>query len=133
MNTGIGDAINLGWKLAQVIRGRADASLLDSYEKERIVFAQRLVATTDRAFVPLVAGGWGGAFIRGILVPLIFAVVTRFQATRHAAFSTLSQTQIHHEDSPLSEGKAGSLQGGERLPHSRRHERRERGASIGRL
>ena len=116
MNTGIGDAVNLGWKLAQAAGGRADASLLDTYELERIAFAQHLVATTDRAFVPLVAGGWGGAFTRGILAPLAFAIVTRFQATRHAAFSTLSQTRIGYGGSPLSEGRAGGLEGGERLP-----------------
>ncbi|HLI21842.1 MAG TPA: FAD-dependent monooxygenase, partial [Stellaceae bacterium] len=32
MNTGIGDALDLGWKLDAVIRGWADAALLDSYE-----------------------------------------------------------------------------------------------------
>jgi 2-polyprenyl-6-methoxyphenol hydroxylase-like FAD-dependent oxidoreductase len=50
MNTGIGDAVNLAWKLAAVLAGRAPDSLLDSYETERIGFAKRLVATTDRAF-----------------------------------------------------------------------------------
>src|SRR5213078_3533210 len=50
MNTGIGDAVNLAWKLAAVVRGRAPDALLDSYEPERVAFAKRLVATTDRAF-----------------------------------------------------------------------------------
>ena len=50
MNTGIGDAVNLGWKLAQVLQDRADTSLLDTYEPERIAFARSLVSTTDRAF-----------------------------------------------------------------------------------
>ncbi len=50
MNTGIGDAVNLAWKLASVVRGGASAALLDSYEPERIGFARRLVATTDRAY-----------------------------------------------------------------------------------
>ena len=50
MNTGIGDAVNLAWKLAAVLQGRADAVALDTYEPERIAFARRLVATTDRAF-----------------------------------------------------------------------------------
>src|SRR5712691_6341028 len=50
MNTGIGDAVNLAWKLAAVLDGRADASILDSFEPERRAFARRLVATTDRAF-----------------------------------------------------------------------------------
>jgi 2-polyprenyl-6-methoxyphenol hydroxylase-like FAD-dependent oxidoreductase len=50
MNTGIGDAVNLAWKLAAVLHGRAEPALLDTYEPERIAFARRLVATTDRAF-----------------------------------------------------------------------------------
>ncbi len=35
MNTGIGDAIDLGWKLAAAVKGFGGAALLDSYEKER--------------------------------------------------------------------------------------------------
>ncbi|KUM97713.1 FAD-dependent oxidoreductase [Streptomyces cellostaticus] len=35
LNLGIGDAMNLGWKLAAVVRGRAPESLLDSYTAER--------------------------------------------------------------------------------------------------
>ncbi|MEV7082724.1 FAD-dependent monooxygenase [Streptomyces sp. NPDC093516] len=35
MNTGLQDAANLGWKLAAVVRGHADAALLDSYQTER--------------------------------------------------------------------------------------------------
>src|SRR6195256_946151 len=47
MNTGIGGAVNLAWKLATVLHRRANASILDTYEVERIAFARRLVATTD--------------------------------------------------------------------------------------
>ena len=43
-NPGIGDAVNLAWKLGAVPQGQADASLPDNYEPERIAFAQRLVA-----------------------------------------------------------------------------------------
>src|SRR5262249_29471915 len=50
MNTGIGDAVNLAWKIADVVHARAHPSMLDSYEPERIAFARRLVATTDRVF-----------------------------------------------------------------------------------
>ncbi len=35
LNLGIGDAVNLGWKLAAVVRGRADEDLLDTYTAER--------------------------------------------------------------------------------------------------
>ncbi|HEV3330087.1 MAG TPA: FAD-dependent monooxygenase [Bryobacteraceae bacterium] len=116
MNTGIGDAINLGWKLAQVIQGRADSSLLDSYEPERIGFARSLVDTTDRAFTPIVAEGFRGEFTRKFLAPLFVTVATRFALSRHAIFRFVSQTRVHYDESPLSEGKAGEVQGGDRLP-----------------
>jgi 2-polyprenyl-6-methoxyphenol hydroxylase-like FAD-dependent oxidoreductase len=35
MNTGVGDAVNLGWKLAAVVNGWGSAELLDSYDAER--------------------------------------------------------------------------------------------------
>jgi hypothetical protein len=43
MNTGLQDAFNLGWKLAHVCRGEADADLLDTYEVERRPVAERIV------------------------------------------------------------------------------------------
>ena len=116
MNTGIGDSVNLGWKLAHVLRGRADPSLLDSYEPERIAFARSLVATTDRAFTPMVAEGFKGELTRRFLAPLFMTVATRFALSRHAIFRLISQTRIHYADSPLSEGKAGEVHGGDRLP-----------------
>ncbi len=64
MNTGIGDAVNLAWKLAAVLRGRARVSLLDTYEPERIAFARRLVATTDRAFTTVTSSGSLARFVR---------------------------------------------------------------------
>ena len=116
MNTGIGDAINLGWKLAEVLAGRASAELLDSYEPERIGFAKALVATTDTAFTRMIAEGAEGAFFRRLVAPLVFGIATRMDWTRHALFRTLSQTRIHYEGGPLSEGEAGHVHGGDRLP-----------------
>jgi 2-polyprenyl-6-methoxyphenol hydroxylase-like FAD-dependent oxidoreductase len=69
MNTGIGDAVNLAWKLAAVVRRRADASLLDSYEPERIAFARRLVATTDQAFTGVTSAGPIARLVRLQIVP----------------------------------------------------------------
>lgn len=40
-NTAVEDAVNLGWKLASVIRGQAPLALLDSYEAERRPLAER--------------------------------------------------------------------------------------------
>ncbi|MFF7453371.1 FAD-dependent monooxygenase [Kitasatospora sp. NPDC008115] len=43
MNTGIGDADNLAWKLAAVLDGRAGERLLDSYEDERRPLARQVI------------------------------------------------------------------------------------------
>ncbi|MDB5544472.1 MAG: hypothetical protein JWO64_1621 [Hyphomicrobiales bacterium] len=40
-NTAIEDAVNLGWKLAAVLKGRGDARLLDTYQAERQPLARR--------------------------------------------------------------------------------------------
>ena len=50
MNTGIGDAINLAWKLAAVRPRRRRARCSIRTSPSGLPFAQRLVATTDRAF-----------------------------------------------------------------------------------
>ena len=47
-NTAVEDAVNLGWKLASVLRGRAPAALLDSYERERKPLAERNTAYARR-------------------------------------------------------------------------------------
>src|SRR5262245_11577074 len=116
MNTGIGDAVNLAWKLAAVLKGQADASLLDTYEPERIAFARRLVATTDRAFTGVTSSGAIAKFLRLELVPLLFPLLFRLKAARRFLFSTVSQTAVNYRGSRLSEGKAGMVQGGDRLP-----------------
>ena len=115
MNTGIGDAINLGWKLADVVRGRASAVILDTYEAERRPLAERLVATTDRAFDSIIAAGFKGRFIRNWLAPVVIGMATHFASIRRRAFRAVSQTAISYPDSLLSEGRAG-ISGGERLP-----------------
>ena len=47
-NTGIGDAVNLGWKLAAVVNGWAPPSLLESYEAERRPIAADTIAEAVR-------------------------------------------------------------------------------------
>ncbi|MFF7872848.1 FAD-dependent monooxygenase [Streptomyces californicus] len=47
MNTGIQDAFNLGWKLGEVLVGRADPGLLDTYEEERLPVAARTLDLTS--------------------------------------------------------------------------------------
>jgi bifunctional hydroxylase/dehydrase len=47
MNASIQDSVNLGWKLAAVIRGSAPADLLDTYHSERHPVGQRLLTNTQ--------------------------------------------------------------------------------------
>ena len=46
LNTGVQDAVNLGWKLAQVVKGTSPESLLDTYHVERHPVAARVLRTT---------------------------------------------------------------------------------------
>ena len=116
MNTGIGDAVNLAWKLANVLHGRAHASLLDTYEPERIAFARRLVATTDRAFTVVTSRNRLARFVRVNVVPRALPILFRLKAVRRFMFRTISQTRISYRNSALSEGASGHVHGGDRLP-----------------
>ena len=46
LNTGVQDAVNLGWKLAQVVKGTSPESLLDTYHAERHPVAARVLSNT---------------------------------------------------------------------------------------
>ena len=116
MNTGLGDAINLAWKLAWVLAGKAPDALLDSFEAERIGFARRLVATTDRAFSFATADGRMADLLRTRLAPLVLGTAMSVEAVREFAFRTVSQITLNYRGSPLSVGKVGDVHGGDRLP-----------------
>lgn len=116
MNTGIGDAVNLAWKLADVLKGGSSHKILDTYEPERIAFARRLVATTDRGFVLITSRGALATLIRTRIVPLVLPLLFRLRAFRELLFRTVSQTQVNYRQSALSEGAAGKVRGGDRLP-----------------
>ncbi|WP_199754294.1 FAD-dependent monooxygenase [Dyella dinghuensis] len=116
MNTGIGDAINLAWKLAAVLTEQAPEALLDSYEAERIGFARRLVATTDRVFTFATADGPIANVVRTRIAPLVVPVLARFDASRDFIFRTVSQIMLNYRGCPLSVGTAGQVHGGDRLP-----------------
>jgi 2-polyprenyl-6-methoxyphenol hydroxylase-like FAD-dependent oxidoreductase len=116
MNTGIGDAINLAWKLAAVLRGRARDELLDSYEAERIGFARRLVATTDRIFKFVTAESRFADVIRTRVAPVVIPAAFSVPAVRKFAFRTVSQTILNYRGSFLNRGAAGHVKGGDRLP-----------------
>ncbi len=116
MNTGIGDVINLAWKLAWVLKGRAPDSLLDSYEPERMSFARKLVATTDRAFTMVTSDSRIAEILRIRIMPLIISQALKLDMMRDYMFRTVSQITLNYRDDPLSVGTAGHVHGGDRLP-----------------
>ena len=116
MNTGIGDAINLAWKLAWVLQGRADEWLLGSYEAERIAFARRLVETTDQAFTAVTSSKPFARLLRLEVVPAVLPWIFSFKPMARLLYRTVSQTNVNYRGSPLSEGRAGPVHGGDRLP-----------------
>ncbi|KAK7976531.1 hypothetical protein PG989_014994 [Apiospora arundinis] len=50
MNTGIQDSVNLGWKLASVLRGEQPDAFLDSYNEERRPIGLRILGSSDYLF-----------------------------------------------------------------------------------
>ena len=115
MNTGLGDAVNLAWKLAAVIGG-ADETLLETYETERHAFANLLVNTTDRAFQMVVNPSKFGEIFRTWLLPHLVPFIFGLSTIKRATFNTVSQTRIDYRDSALSAGAVHDLHGGDRLP-----------------
>jgi 2-polyprenyl-6-methoxyphenol hydroxylase-like FAD-dependent oxidoreductase len=116
MNTGIGDAVNLAWKLADVLNGCATKKLLDSYELERISFAKTLVKTTDTAFRFIASRSVLGSLFRAYILPIFFSSITKIHLFLKMAFRTISQTRINYRESFLSVGSGKKIKAGDRLP-----------------
>lgn len=116
MNTGLGDAMNLAWKVAAVIGGRAKEDLLETYEPERIAFARLLVATTDRVFKAVSSDSRTAEIVRTRIVPRIVPWIAKTSYGQGLFFRGLSQTGIEYRASKWSSGRAGAVHGGDRLP-----------------
>lgn len=117
MNTGLGDAVNLGWKLAGVVNGWMGEEVLASYDAERRPFGVRLVHTADRAFSVMVSKSPLARFARSRIMPNVLRTVLKFKNLRRLLFKTISQTLIEYRNSPLSDGsRSGPLKSGDRFP-----------------
>lgn len=120
MNTGIQDGYNLAWKLAFVLSGKVNETILETYNQERLENAKHLLQTTDRAFQ--VAAGPNGlfAFLRTTVFPLIFPYLIRLNPVKHLLFPLLSQIGIHYRDSALSQHTGDEpfkVKAGDRMPY----------------
>jgi 2-polyprenyl-6-methoxyphenol hydroxylase-like FAD-dependent oxidoreductase len=119
MNTGMGDAVNLAWKLAAVLQDRAAPHILDSYHIERHTFAEALIDGTDKAFRLVTSQSMlAGIFRRNVLVYVVRRLL-RNMKFRRRFFEMNAQTRIAYPSSPLSTGPKGKgvVKAGDRLPY----------------
>jgi 2-polyprenyl-6-methoxyphenol hydroxylase-like FAD-dependent oxidoreductase len=100
MNLAIGDAFNLGWKLALVATGQAHEQLLDSYEAERYPVAKTVLRGSDRGFALETTSNPLARWIRANIATRLVAPLTRLSAVRSAIFALFSQTWIAYPHSP---------------------------------
>ena len=96
-NSGIDDADNLAWKLALVVKGRADERLLDSYSHERVAAAHENLAHGRKSTEFMAPPSFAFELMRRAVLSL---------AADHAALRPLvnprQTTAISYADSPLN-------------------------------
>ena len=119
MNTGIQDGYNLAWKLALVLRGDANARILDSYNEERVENAQRLLETTDRMFDLLVNPAWMLSFARRYVFPYVANFLVGLESVNQFIFPLISQIGITYRHHSLSfdTGEDFAIKAGDRMPY----------------
>jgi 2-polyprenyl-6-methoxyphenol hydroxylase-like FAD-dependent oxidoreductase len=91
LNTGVQDAVNLGWKLAQVVRGTSPDSLLDTYHAERHPVGARAMHNT------MAAVALAGPDERHRALREITAELLRMDEPRRRIAGTLSGLDIRYE------------------------------------
>ncbi len=124
MNTGIQDAINLGWKVAYAAGdAHAYGDLLDSYDQERRPVARRVLAMTHAIFFAEASTHPLPALLRGTLAPLAAPAAPLLLRQRWflaEVVRTLSQLRVNYRGSVLSRQDTSAsgqkLQPGDRLP-----------------
>lgn len=122
MNTGILDAVNLGWKLGFAGHRGDHEVLLDSYEGERRPVARQVVALTRALFFAEASTHPLPALLRGTVLPLtspVIPMITRQPWLMGQVVRLLSQGWVRYRRSPLSTGGAPTGYGprpGDRLP-----------------
>jgi 2-polyprenyl-6-methoxyphenol hydroxylase-like FAD-dependent oxidoreductase len=98
MNTGMQDAFNLAWKLAQVVRGACGEQLLDSYSAERSAVGDQVLRTVGRLTTigtlhsPVAQG------LRNVVGHLVLGLAP----VREAVAANITEVSVGYPDSPLN-------------------------------
>jgi 2-polyprenyl-6-methoxyphenol hydroxylase-like FAD-dependent oxidoreductase len=93
LNVGLQDAINLGWKLAGVIRQLAPDTLLDSYEDERMPVAASLAANTRAQTLLLNSFGEDGVAMREVMNQLLRIPAANLKIAKEISALSVSYEQ----------------------------------------
>lgn len=127
MNTGLQDSYNLSWKLAFILQGKANASLLSTYCSERLVVAKNVISGTDLAFTFVTSRNYFAKLFRVHIVPnilqLMLPLLLKRQTVLHLFFKRISEIGIHYRKSSLTKHSsmgifpANAPKPGERLPY----------------
>lgn len=121
MNTGIQDAVNLGWKLALVSRGLAPDALLDSYGAERLPVAHDVLETTGRVFRIATSSSRVVARLRAVVATRVLPLLVRVPALRRAAYRAVAELGVRYRDGalvgePHRRASRRGLSAGDRVP-----------------
>ncbi|KAI0196441.1 FAD binding domain-containing protein [Astrocystis sublimbata] len=122
MNTGIQDAVNLGWKLATVLRGEKPDSFLDTYHNERHRIGQYLLTSTDRAFTYVTSTNPIFVFLRNLILPWVLPIVSLNKSRMLKQLQFISQLRIRYRHSNIvgtGSGFYGPIKGGDRAPDNK--------------
>jgi 2-polyprenyl-6-methoxyphenol hydroxylase-like FAD-dependent oxidoreductase len=120
MNTGLQDAINLGWKMASVLSENSPPNLLDTYEAERLPAAEHVLNTTDRMLKLSELHGKPAA-----LRDRILSKITRVPLVQNTLAKDVAQLSLSYFWGPLSTEKRlafftpSQMRAGDRLPDAR--------------
>jgi 3-(3-hydroxy-phenyl)propionate hydroxylase len=94
LNTGVQDAVNLGWKLAQVVKKTSPQSLLDTYHDERHPVGARVLQNT-MAQVALTSPGDHHQALRNTMTELL-----SMDEPRRSIAAMMSGLDIHYDLGP---------------------------------
>ncbi|TCK42854.1 2-polyprenyl-6-methoxyphenol hydroxylase-like FAD-dependent oxidoreductase [Paraburkholderia sp. BL8N3] len=119
MNTGIQEALNLGWKIARMLAGGASERLLDTYHIERHPIERDVLRQSN--MLTQMAGAEHGPMklMRDHVMPALAAIGPLRDAMRR----TVSELSIQYRRSPLTLERLldGGPRAGERAPDARVH------------
>jgi 2-polyprenyl-6-methoxyphenol hydroxylase-like FAD-dependent oxidoreductase len=114
MNTGIQDAINLGWKLALVLQARATEQLLDTYEQDRLPVMRSIVSRAQDLTEVIDPKH---PIMRSFFLHLM-PWLGNADFVQESTTARISQISLNYRNSPLSDEHFadGSLLAGDRVP-----------------